>query len=233
MREHPFYQEALLISDLKDYDDDVPTSGLLAQMNNGTRNTATSNNEVCDPSTIIRQFNSEVYDSLGDMSHLKVEQRFSKLRQYYNEMEKVACRSHIGFKKAAAAVIGMTTFLGNLKLGNPVSIRPSAVDKTRGRAMKNMLTNKSPLNQVSYSNSASISKGKSGVNCTICLIFLTAVQMYILDTVKTRANVHRRAGQFQKDLRRNQRKSPRVTSNPIPRRGASSRLKIPYFLGRR
>ena len=83
-------------------------------------------------------------------------------------MEKVACRSHIGFKKAAAAVIGMTTFLGNLKLGNPVSIRPSAVDKTRGRAMKNMLTNKSPLNHVSYSNSASISKGKSGVNCTVC-----------------------------------------------------------------
>ena len=59
-------------------------------------------------------------------------------------MEKVACRSHVGFKKAAAAVIGVTTFIGNLKLGNPVSICHIAVNKTRGRAMKNLLTNKSP-----------------------------------------------------------------------------------------
>ena len=75
MREHPLYQEALLVTGLEDYTDDVPPSGLLVQMSNGPSGTTKG-----DPDSIIRRFNSEVYDSLGDMSYLKVEQLFTKLR---------------------------------------------------------------------------------------------------------------------------------------------------------
>ena len=76
-------------------------------------------------------------------------------------------------------MIGLTSFLGNMKLANPVCIRPSAVDKTRARTMRHLLTNKTPLNHFSYSNSASISKGKRGVNCTLCR-----------DVFKCKANVY-------------------------------------------
>ena len=94
-------------------------------------------------------------------------------------MEKIACKSQNGFKKAASTMIGLTSFLGNTKLGNPVCIRPSAVDKTRARTMQHLLTNKSHLNHLSYRNSASISKGKRGVNCTL-----------YRDVFKLKANVY-------------------------------------------
>ena len=76
--------------------------------------------------------NTELFDDMGNQQHLLPQQRFNRLRQLFGPLEKVACKSAHGYKKAAAGVIALTNELANLNVKYPIYVRPNAVDNSGG-----------------------------------------------------------------------------------------------------
>ena len=77
---------------------------------------------------------------------------------FYNAvlpLEKVACKSAHGYKKAATGVIALTNELANLKVKYTVYVRPNYVENYRRRSNHHLVVNKSVLHHVSYDKYAS------------------------------------------------------------------------------
>ena len=115
----------------------------------------------------LKLLNTELFDDMGNQKHLVPQQRFNRLRQLFGPLEKVACKSAHGYKKASAGVIALTNELANLNVKYPIYVRPNAVDNSRRRSNHHLVVNKSVLHHVSYDKSASKTNGKKR-NCRTC-----------------------------------------------------------------
>ena len=100
---HPLWQEALDSACLEDYTESpfyrtVSTDQIAAET------TTTSGDKL-----LIRRLDSEMYEKIGDLSHLDtIGKRITKFRQYATEFEKVACETARGFKLAIAEMVSST-----------------------------------------------------------------------------------------------------------------------------
>jgi hypothetical protein len=90
-------------------------------------------------------FNSQIYDQLSNMEHLRKDERIIKLREAYDRPELVSVQSARHFKLSYASIVELINQLTSLQLDNTAYVKLSAFEKSRGRKAKDSLKNKSSL----------------------------------------------------------------------------------------
>jgi hypothetical protein len=140
---HPLWKEALKGIQLSNYKNlpFYPSPSLNCTSSNGTVPVSNLNQE-----DTMHRYNSEIFQTIGNLGNISESQRVAKMREHFNKLEKISVKSVKSTKYAICAIIEVTNRLGSISMTlSNSNIYVSAIDKARQYHQKHTLQNSSPL----------------------------------------------------------------------------------------